>query len=626
MGRIESYNELLKLKEDYKKDLAIRVEDKSLSNIVERHILVCGGTGCKASNSDRVIEKLRDGIRDNGLSKKVKVVMTGCFGFCAKGPIVQIMPDKTFYIQVQEEDVLEIVESHLINGKVVERLLYENPETNEKIDSMENIPFYKKQLRIALRNCGVIDPENIEETIGRNGYLALGKVLSSLNADEVIKIVTDANLRGRGGGGFPAGRKWNATKNSKDDIKYVICNADEGDPGAFMDRSILEGDPHSVLEAMAICGYAVGSNKGFIYIRAEYPLAVNRLKIAIEQAKERGLLGENILGSNFSFDIEIKYGAGAFVCGEATALIHSIEGHRGEPTMKPPRTSEHGLWLKPTNVNNVETFANVNPIILNGSDWYTSIGTKRSSGTKVFALAGKINNVGLVEVPMGLTLEEIIYDIGGGIKDNKEFKAVQTGGPSGGCIPKSYLELPIEYDTLTEIGSMMGSGGMIVMDEDNCMVDIAKFYLDFTVEESCGKCTPCRIGNKRVLEILEKITSGNGEIEDINKLKTLCKVIKETSLCGLGESAPNPVLSTLNFFIDEYEEHIINKSCSSKTCKKLIKYEILDKCIGCTKCARNCPVKCISGKVKEVHKINQAKCIKCGVCVENCPVKAIITK
>ncbi len=487
--------------------------------------------------------------------------MTGCFGFCAQGPIVQILPDKTFYIKVTKEDAKEIINKHIIKGEIIDRLLYTDPETKKLAETRDEIPFYKRQKRIALRNCGVINPENIEETIGSGGYIALGKVLTEMTKEEVVQEITDSGLRGRGGGGFPTGRKWAATLKSQSDKKYVICNADEGDPGAFMDRSILEGDPHSVLEAMAICAYAIGSDIGYIYIRAEYPLAISRLEIAIRQANYMGLLGRNILGTGFNFNIKIKYGAGAFVCGEATALIHSIEGLRGEPTMKPPRTSERGLWNKPTCVNNVETFANITAIINNGAKWYRSIGTKDSPGTKVFSLAGKINNVGLVEVPMGISLREIIYDIGGGVIDNKKLKAVQTGGPSGGCIPTSLLDIPIEYDTLTEIGSMMGSGGMIVMDEDNCMVDIAKFYLDFIVDESCGKCTPCRIGTKKILELLNKITEGEGTNDDLNNIKELCEVIKDTSLCGLGESAPNPVLSTMKFFMDEYKSHIEDKHC-----------------------------------------------------------------
>ncbi|MCR1975043.1 4Fe-4S binding protein [Clostridium sporogenes] len=486
--------------------------------------------------------------------------------------------------------------------------------------------FYKKQKRIALRNCGLINPEDIKECIGSEGYLALGKVLSEMTPDELIKLITDSGLRGRGGGGFSTGKKWSFGKMYDSDVKYIICNADEGDPGAFMDRSILEGDPHSIIEAMAIAGYAIGASEGRIYIRAEYPLAVNRLKIAMDQAKEYGLLGENILGTGFNFNIEIKYGAGAFVCGEETALIHSIEGERGEPTYKPPFPAEAGLWNKPTVVNNVETLANIPAIINRGADWYKSIGTEKSNGTKVFALAGKINNVGLVEVPMGTSLREIIYDIGGGIKNGKKFKAVQTGGPSGGCIPASLLDIPIDYESLTSIGSMMGSGGMIVMDEDNCMVDIAKFYLEFTVDESCGKCTPCRIGNKRLLETLIKITNGKGSEEDLNKLDELSHIIKDTSLCGLGQTAPNPVLSTMRYFMDEYEAHVNEKRCPSGTCKNLLHYEITDKCIGCTKCARGCPVSCIIGKVKEKHFINQEKCIKCGNCYSACPVGAIIKK
>ncbi|MCY6957801.1 4Fe-4S binding protein [Clostridium sp. ZC22-4] len=486
--------------------------------------------------------------------------------------------------------------------------------------------FYKKQYRIALRNCGLINPEDIKEAIAAQGYLALGKVLSSMNQDEVIKLISDSGLRGRGGGGFPTGKKWHFAKQNKDDQKFIVCNADEGDPGAFMDRSILEGDPHSVLEAMAISGYAIGASKGFIYIRAEYPLAINRLKIAIKQAHEYGLLGDNILGSKFNFDIELKYGAGAFVCGEETALIHSIEGYRGEPSNKPPFPAEHGLWDKPTSVNNVETFANIPPIINNGVEWFTSIGTETSKGTKVFALAGKINNVGLVEVPMGTTLREIIFDIGGGIRGNRKFKAVQTGGPSGGCIPYSLLDTPIDYESLNSVGSMMGSGGMIVMDEDNCMVDIAKFYLEFTLDESCGKCTPCRIGNTRLYEILDRITEGKGTEQDLTNLKELGEIIKDTSLCGLGQTSPNPILSTMNYFMDEYEAHVKDKTCPAGTCKNLLRFEITDKCVGCTRCAKECPVTCIIGEVRKKHVIDQERCIKCGTCYEVCPVDAIIKK
>lgn len=627
MDRIVNYNKLLELKEKYSKLVELRRghNNSDLQN-KEKHIMVCGGTGCKASGADKVIQALRDEVSKAGIDANVKVIQTGCFGFCAKGPIVHVLPDNTFYIQVTENDAADIIQGHIVEGKIIERLLYTNPETNEKVQTRDEMPFYRKQVRIALRNCGVIDPEDIEEVIGNGGYTALGKVLSKMTPTDVIKEVSDSVLRGRGGGGFPAGRKWEATRKCESDVKYVICNADEGDPGAFMDRAILEGDPHGILEAMAICGYAIGSNQGYIYIRAEYPLAVHRLKIAIAQALERGLLGKSILGSEFDFNIEIKYGAGAFVCGEATALIHSIEGQRGEPTMKPPRTSEKGLFLKPTCVNNVETFANIAPIINNGAAWYSSIGTARSTGTKVFALAGKINNVGLVEVPMGIPLNEIIYEIGGGIKDDKKLKAVQTGGPSGGCIPASLLDIPIEYDTLTEIGSMMGSGGMIVMDEDNCMVDIAKFYMEFIVDESCGKCTPCRIGNKRILELLNKITEGKASKEDLDKMRELSEVIKDTSLCGLGQSAPNPVLSTMQYFMDEYEAHVEDKKCPSGVCKKLLTYEVTEKCIGCTKCARNCPVSCIKGKIKGKHIIDSSKCIKCGACFEACPVKAIIIR
>lgn len=625
MEIINNYSELIDLKNKYAHKLNLRKSRGMRTELVkERNIMVCGGTGCKSSGSDEIINALNENIEKLGLKDSVKVIATGCFGFCARGPIMHIQPDNIFYTQVTEKDVQEIVFSHLLEGNIVQRLLYEDPETKIKLLSQEEMPFYKKQNRIALRNCGIIDPENIEEVIASGGYQALGKAVSEMTQDEVINEVKISGLRGRGGGGFPTGRKWEATKRANNDTKYVICNADEGDPGAFMDRAILEGDPHSVIEAMAICGYSIGSSKGFVYIRAEYPLAVHRLKIAISQAKNAGLLGENILGSNFNFDIEIKYGAGAFVCGEATALIHSIEGMRGEPTMKPPRTSEKGLWLKPTCVNNVETFSNIAPIINNGGSWYASIGTPKSTGTKVFALAGKINNVGLVEVPMGITLREIIYEIGGGIKDGKALKAVQSGGPSGGCIPASLIDTPIEYETLLEIGSMMGSGGMIVMDEDNCMVDIAKFYMEFIVDESCGKCTPCRVGNKRLLEILNRITDGKGSRDDLSALRDLSEIIQDTSLCGLGQSAPNPVLSTMNYFTNEYMDHIVNKKCASKVCKNLLTYTIEDNCIGCTKCARNCPVHCIKGKVKEKHEIDIDKCIKCGTCFNECPVKAVI--
>lgn len=625
MKRIKNFDELMLHRDKFYNDIKLRVE-KNEKITAEKHILVCGGTGCRASKSEAIKDALQKEIEKNNLQDKIKVVITGCFGFCAEGPIINIMPDDTFYVKVKEADAEDIIKTHIIKGEVIERLLYVDPKNNNKIVSMDNIPFYKKQKKIALRNCGIIDPEIIEEAIAMDGYVALGKVLNTMSCDEVIKVVEESNLRGRGGGGFPTGRKWRATKDSEDDIKYVICNADEGDPGAFMDRAILEGDPHSVLEAMAICGYSIGSNIGYIYVRAEYQTAVKGLRIAIAQAEEAGLLGENILGSGFNFSIEIRYGAGAFVCGEATALIHSIEGLRGEPTVKPPRTSKQGLWNKPTCVNNVETFANINPIINKGGDWYSKIGTSNSSGTKVFALAGKIQNVGLVEVPMGIHLREIIEDIGGGVKEGKELKSVQTGGPSGGCIPKELLDISIEYDTLKSIGSMMGSGGMIVMDEDNCMVDIAKFYMEFTVDESCGKCVPCRVGNKKILEILKKITEGIGEEKDLEELVRLGEFIKSTSLCGLGDSAPNPVLSSIKYFKEEYEEHVIQKKCRSLVCKNLLQYVITDKCIGCTKCAKVCPSNCIKGNLKEKHAIDKSKCIKCGACFKACPLKAIVCK
>ncbi|MGY0372232.1 NADH-ubiquinone oxidoreductase-F iron-sulfur binding region domain-containing protein [Clostridium sp. JNZ J1-5] len=628
MNKINSYAQLQDLYEKYSLDLEIREDTKTEKEAqsCNRFLTICGGTGCKSSESDKILENLKNEIEKAGLSYRVTVSITGCFGFCEKGPIVKVSPDDTFYVSVKPEDAEEIVKSHLVEGKIVERLLYEEPSLKEKVHRQDQMSFYKKQHRIALRNCGFINPEKIQESIGAKGYQALGKVLTEMTPDDVIKLMIDSGLRGRGGGGFPIGKKWAFAKSYDSDQKYIICNADEGDPGAFMDRSILEGDPHSVLEAMAIGGYVIGASKGVIYIRAEYPLAVNRLKIAIEQARALGLLGENILNTGFNFDIDIKYGAGAFVCGEETALIHSVEGCRGEPTNKPPFPAESGLWNKPTCVNNVETLANVPIIIINGADWYNSIGTATSKGTKVFALAGNINNVGLVEVPMGTTLREIIYDIGGGIKHGHKFKAVQTGGPSGGCIPASHLDIAIDYESLSSIGSMMGSGGMIVMDDKNCMVDIAKFYLEFTVDESCGKCTPCRIGNKRLLEILTRITNGQGVPEDIEKLHELATTIKDTSLCGLGQTAPNPVLSTMEYFMDEYEAHILHKTCPAGVCKNLVRYEITDKCIGCTKCARNCPVSCISGKVKEIHTIVQDKCIKCGACFNACPVDAIIKK
>lgn len=589
------------------------------------HILVCGGTGCKASQSELIKTKFQTRLTELGLTDEIQVIMTGCFGFCEKGPIVKILPDNTFYTQVSPEDVSEIVEEHIIKGRKVERLLFKDPETKEIIGDAKGMDFYKKQKRIALRNCGFINPENIEEYIGRDGYAALGTCLTEKTPAEVIKLVKDSGLRGRGGGGFPTGLKWEITSKSVSDQKYVVCNADEGDPGAFMDRSILEGDPHSVIEAMAICGYCIGADKGLVYIRAEYPLAIERLKIAIDQAREYGLLGDDILGTGFSFDLELRYGAGAFVCGEETALIHSMEGLRGEPGVKPPFPAEKGYNGKPTNVNNVETFANIPVIINKGAEWFASIGTEKSKGTKVFALAGKINNVGLIEVPMGITLREIIYDIGGGIKDGREFKAVQTGGPSGGCLTKDFLDTPIDYDNLLAAGSMMGSGGMIVLDDSDCMVSIAKFYLEFTLDESCGKCAPCRIGNKRLHEILNKITEGNGEVEDLSRLRMLGNVIKDTSLCGLGQTSPNPVLSTLDNFADEYMEHVTAHKCRAGQCKSMMHYSIdAEHCTGCTLCFRNCPVGAISGEKRAPHYIDQSICIKCGVCFEKCKFNAVL--
>ena len=588
------------------------------------HILVCGGTGCRASASKNIICRLEDCLKERALEDEVQVIATGCFGFCEKGPIVKIMPDNTFYVQVKPEDAEEIVNEHIIKGRKVERLLYKEPSKKVTVSDSKHMEFYKKQLRIALRNCGFIDPENIEECIGRDGYSALAKCLTEMTPEAVIDEIKRSGLRGRGGGGFPTGLKWEFARKYQADQKYVVCNADEGDPGAFMDRSIMEGDPHSVIEAMAICGYSIGASKGLVYIRAEYPLAIERLRIAIEQAEKYGLLGENILGTDFSFHIEIRYGAGAFVCGEETALIHSMEGHRGEPTTKPPFPAESGYLNKPTNVNNVETLANI-PVILNkGADWFASIGTERSKGTKVFALAGKINNVGLIEVPMGTTLREVIYEIGGGIKNGKKFKAVQTGGPSGGCLTEKHLDTPIDFDNLLAAGSMMGSGGMIVMDEADCMVAVAKFYLEFIVEESCGKCSPCRIGNKRLLEILTRITEGKGTMEDLDNLRNLSQVIKDTALCGLGQTSPNPVLSTLEHFYDEYVAHIRDHKCPAGKCKALLSFRIDPQlCVGCTLCSRNCPVDAIIGERKEAHFIDTTKCIKCGTCKDKCKFNAI---
>lgn len=590
-------------------------------------VLICGGTGCTSSGSVKIAKRLQEEIDKNGLTDEVMVVRTGCFGLCALGPIMIVYPEGTFYLMVKEEDIAEIVSEHLLKGRIVTRLVYDETVAENEIKSLKETDFYKKQHRIALRNCGVINPECIDEYIGRNGYEALGKVLKTMTPDDVIQIILDSGLRGRGGGGFPTGKKWQLARNLvKDaDQKYVCCNADEGDPGAFMDRSVLEGDPHVVIEAMAIAGYAIGATQGYIYIRAEYPIAVQRLQIAIDQAREYGLLGKNIFDSGFDFDLDIRLGAGAFVCGEETALMTSIEGNRGEPRPRPPFPAESGLFKKPTVLNNVETYANIPQIILNGADWFASMGTEKSKGTKVFALGGKIHNTGLVEVPMGTTLREVIYEIGGGIPNGKAFKAAQTGGPSGGCIPAEHLDIPIDYDNLIAIGSMMGSGGLIVMDEDNCMVDIAKFFLQFTVDESCGKCTPCRIGTKRLYEMLEKITSGNATMEDLDKMEKLCYYIKNNSLCGLGQTAPNPVLSTLRYFKNEYIAHVKDKRCPAGVCQDLLTYKIIDlRCKGCTACARGCPVGAISGTVKQPHSIDTTKCIKCGACMAKCKFGAII--
>ena len=591
------------------------------------HVLVCGGTGCTSSGSGRIVTAFERELEAAGLDKEIKVIKTGCFGLCALGPIVVVYPEGAFYSQVKAEDVPEIVEEHLLKGRIVRRLLYSETVEEDTVKSLNETDFYKKQKRVALKNCGVIDPENINEYIAYDGYMALGKALTEMTPEEVIQCISDSGLRGRGGGGFPTGKKWSFAAAQPKGVKYVCCNADEGDPGAFMDRSILEGDPHVVLEAMAIAGYAIGAQQGYIYVRAEYPIAVKRLQVAIGQAREMGLLGKNILGTGFDFDIDIRLGAGAFVCGEETALMTSIEGRRGEPRPRPPFPAVKGLFGKPTILNNVETYANVPQIILNGPEWFASMGTEKSKGTKVFALGGKIHNTGLVEVPMGTTLREIVEEIGGGIPNGKKFKAAQTGGPSGGCIPAEHLDVPVDYDNLIAIGSMMGSGGLIVMDEDTCMVDIAKFFLEFTVDESCGKCTPCRIGTKRLYELLDKITKGKADMEDLDKLETLCYHIKENALCGLGQTAPNPVLSTLKYFRDEYIAHIVEKRCPAGVCKELLTIQILpEKCKGCTLCAKNCPTGAITGKVKEPHVIDTEKCVKCGVCIEKCRFGAIVKR
>ena len=617
---MKSLEEIHKIREEKRKELDLRVNTKADTR--EKHILVCHGTGCTSSKSPEILENFRRILKEKNITN-VRVIKTGCFGLCAKGPIVIIRPEDTFYALVTPEDCEEIIDTHIVKGERVERLLCKDID-GTVVNSLDELNFYKKQKRIALKNCGVVNPEEIDEYIAFDGYKALEKVLKEMTQDEVIDVIKDSGLRGRGGAGFPTGKKWELTKASEGEQKYVVCNADEGDPGAFMDRSILEGDPHSVLEAMTIAGYAIGANKGYIYVRAEYPIAVQRLKIAIEQARDYGLLGENIFDTDFSFDIEIRLGAGAFVCGEETALLESIEGKRGQPRVKPPYPAQSGLWGKPTLINNVETYANIAQIILNGAKWYSSIGTETSKGTKVFALGGNVNNIGLVEVPMGTTLREIIYDIGGGIPNGREFKAAQTGGPSGGCIPKEHLDTPIDYESLKQIGSMMGSGGLIVMDDTKCMVALAKFYLDFTVSESCGKCTPCRIGTKRMLEILERLCNGEGEELDLYKLEKLAANIQKSSVCGLGQTAPNPVVSTMKYFREEFREHAIQKECRTLECKAMAKITVNEeKCKGCGLCQKHCPVNAIDGSGRDKRIINQEKCIKCGTCITSCPFHAI---
>ena len=617
---MKTIEEIHKIREEKRKELDLRVNIKN--NTIEKHILVCHGTGCTSSKSPEILESFKRILKEKDI-KNVKVIKTGCFGLCAKGPVVIIRPEDVFYANCKPEDCEEIIQTHLIEGKIVKRLLVKDID-GTKVHKLDDLSFYKKQKRIALKNCGIINPENIDEYIAFNGYEALERVLREYTKEEVIDIIKRSGLRGRGGAGFPTGLKWELTKNADSEQKYVVCNADEGDPGAFMDRSILEGDPHSIIEAMAIAGYAISANKGYIYVRAEYPIAVQRLKIAIKQAQEYGILGKNIFKTNFCFDIEIRLGAGAFVCGEETALLESIEGKRGQPRVKPPYPAQNGLWNKPTLINNVETFANIAQIILKGADWFSAIGTDNSKGTKVFALGGNVNNTGLVEVPMGTTLREIVYDIGGGIPNGREFKAAQTGGPSGGCIPKEHLDIPIDYESLKSIGSMMGSGGLIVMDDTKCMVCLAKFYLEFTVSESCGKCTPCRIGTKRMLELLEKLCSGEGSELDVYKLEKLAVDIKKSSICGLGQSAPNPVISALKYFREEFRQHAIEKECKALECKALSKIMINpEKCKGCGLCQRHCPVNAIDGQGREPRIINQKKCVKCGTCLTNCPFHAI---